>query len=149
MSGSTTLFSQDGDIHQTPESNTSQVSSDNTEDPKYITVDQVLQLLDPVKEGTDQKIDNYVRKHNIFILEHKVKHVNKNINTIRHYWNDITPCEMIVALDESHGDVDELAMHLLNDSFKPMIRKLVQERLQHKPVEVHEIPESDLSLIHI
>lgn len=136
-------YKHDGGIHIEDEPIGSLGSSDSSDNPKFIHLDQVKGLLEASNEVDDQGVTNYVQKHQSFILEHKIKRVNKYIDTIRMYWEDATPCEMIVAFDEANFDIDEFIIKVLNPKFKPMIQKLTRDRLQHKPPPKIEVQESD------
>ena len=124
-------FHNDGGFHMEDEVNLSMNTSDSdsqTKDSKFITLQQVSALIPKVNEG-DGDIDQYVLKHSIFLMEHKVRRVNKYLDTIYSFWKDIKPMEMIVAFDESNGDIDELTINLLKPEFKQMIRDLVKKKL--------------------
>lgn len=125
------LFHNDGGIHIEDEVINSQ-SSDDQPDANHITLSQVSCLIEHPSRVEDGEIDNYVYKHNTFMMEHKVKRVNKFIDTIRQYWSDALPTEMIVAFDESNGDIDELTMNLLKPEFKESVRKILKQKLEHK-----------------
>lgn len=124
------LFHNDGGIHIEDEVVNSQSSDDQIEG--HITLAQVQCLIEHASRLEDGEIDNYVLKHNTFMMEHKVKRVNKFIDIFKQYWEDALPTEMIIAFDESNGDIDELTMNLLRPDFKDSVKKILKSKLEHK-----------------
>ena len=119
------------DERETIESVSKSKDSPNSNNSEYITLEQVIDLI-PKSNSDDKEVDQYVQKNAMFILEHKVKKVNKFINEIRSYWADATPMEMVIAFDESNGDIDELTVNLLNEQFKNTVKSLLRKRLSQE-----------------
>ena len=137
-------FHNDGGFHIEDEVNLSLTTSDsdNQKDSNHITLQQVAQLIPKVNEGNGD-IDQYVLKHSMFLMEHKVKRVNKYIDTIYSFWKDIKPMEMIVAFDECNGDIDELTVNLLKPEFRRLVQDLVKQKVSHKYIAPPAAPSAD------
>ena len=121
-------FHNDGGVHIEDEV-IHETEIDNSNDPTHISLQDVMDLIEKPEEGNE--VSDYLMKHNTFIMEHKVKRVNKYINEIRSFWEDATPMEMIIAFDESHGDIDELTINLIQEGFKDRVKEIVKRRLKH------------------
>ena len=134
-------FHNDGGIHieDTVDLQSSNSDSDNLNDHYHITLNQVYPLIPKVHEG-DGEVDDYITKHLKFLMQHKVRLVNKYLDSIYSFWEDIQPMEMIVAFDESHGDIDELTMNLIKPEFKQLVRDLVKQKLSNKYIAPHATP---------
>ena len=142
-------FHNDGGIHIEDEVTLSMSTSDSdtqSGDSKHITLQQVMGLI-PQPTNQDGEVNQYIIKQSTFLMEHKVKRVNKYIDTILSFWKDVKPMEMIVAFDESSGDIDELTVNLLKPDFKQMVRDLVKKKLNHEysapPEPKREVQDDD------
>ena len=124
-----TKFHNDGGVHIEDEV-LEDAKQDNDNDPNHISIDDVSELIEKPPEGTDTY--DYVMKHNLFIMEHKVKRVNKYMNEIKSLWEDAKPMEMIVAFDESNGDIDILTENLQQNGFKQRVKSIVSKKLRHE-----------------
>jgi len=138
LENSISIFNHDGGVHILDAVNSISNCHGKPNFSKNITLDDVMCLIESIDERAGADFDDYVRKHNVNMLELKVKRVNHNIDVLRENWPEATPLELFVAFDEANYDVEELALRFLDRGYKDMIRGIIKKKLSHNQKDKDE-----------